>query len=126
MYLYIAWKDSLGTHPNNQPYDFIVDLPKTLRLEDQWEVSLTDIKVRSTKRASFYLVVDFCEERILGGSQYPVLRRIDDKSSQYTFPYFVKVVKAELQSLRFTLLDQNLKFYEVTDFVCTLKLKKKI
>ena len=125
MYLYIGWRDSIGTHPNSRPYDFIVDLPKTLRLEDQWEVALTDIKVKSTKKVSFYVVVDFCEESILQGSQYQVLRRIDDKTIQYPVRYFVKIVKSKLQSIKISLLDQKLQFYEVSDFLCTLKLKKK-
>ena len=125
MYLYLSWKDSIETHPFNQANDFIVDLPKTLRLEGSWEVALTDVKIKSTKKASFYLLVDFCEENFLGGSQYPVLRRVDEKSTNYPFPYFVKTTKSELQSIRVSLLDQSLKPFQLSDIDCVLNLRRK-
>ena len=125
MLLYLSWKDSIGTHPDNKPYDFIVDLPKTVRLEGFWEVALTDIKVKATKKTSFYLSIDFCEESIFKGSRYPVLRRVDDKIKQYAFPHFVRVNKSELQSIRVTLVEKNLNFFPASDIDCTLILRRR-
>ena len=125
MYLYLSWKDSIETHSFNKANDFITDLPKTLRLPGSWEVALTDIKIRSAKKVSFYLLVDFCEESILGGSQYPVLRRVDEKTVHYPFPYFVKTTKSELQSIRVTALDQGFKPFQLSDIDCVLKLRRR-
>ena len=82
MFLYAGWQDSLEVHPFNRPNDFIIDLPKSLLLEGKWEVALTDIKVRSPKKYTFYLLADFWEESFLKGSQYPVLWRVDVKEAQ--------------------------------------------
>ena len=111
MFLYIGWQDSLEVHPFNRPNDFIVDLPKSLLLQGKWEVALTDIKVRAQK--------------FLKGSQYPVLRRVDGKEAQYTLPYFVETNKSEVRSIRLSILDQNLKPYQLSDIECTLYLRKK-
>ena len=56
MFLYIGWQDSLEFHPFNRPNDFIVDLPKNLLLEGKWEVALTDIKVKSPNKSTFYVL----------------------------------------------------------------------
>ena len=124
MFLHVGWKDSIDLHPGNRPNDFIVDLPKTLHLEGEWQIALADIKVKTAKKSSFYLLADFCEESLLKGSLYPVLRRVDQKETHYPFPYFLQVTKAEVQSLKLTIVDQNLKPYEVNEFDCTLCLRK--
>ena len=125
MFLYIGWQDSLEVHPFNRPNDFIVDLPKSLLLQGKWEVALTDIKVKAPKKSTFYVLADFCEESFLKGSQYPVLRRVDGKEAQYTLPYFVETNKSEVRSIRLSILDQNLKPYQLSDIECTLYLRKK-
>ena len=125
MFMYISWKDSLKTHPSNKPYNFIVDLPKTVRFRENWEVALTDIKVKSPKKASFYFLVDFCDESFLQGNRFPLLRRVDEKARYYPFPYFVDINKTEIQAIRVTILDENLNFYPLSDIDCTLKLRKK-
>ena len=125
MFLYLSWDDSIKTHPNNKPYDFIVDLPKTLRFLEKWEVALSDIKVKSSKKNSFYFVVDFCQESFLKGSQLPVLRRVDEKVSAFAVPYFLDITKNEIQSIRVSLVDQNLDFYQLSDIDCVLELREK-
>ena len=84
-----------------------------------------DIKVRAPKKSTFYVLADFCEESFLKGSQYPVLRRVDGKEAQYTLPYFVETNKSEVRSIRLSILDQNLKPYQLSDIECTLYLRKK-
>ena len=120
MFLYVGWQDSLEVHPFNRPNDFIVDLPKSLLLEGKWE-----IKVRSPKKSTFYVLANFCEESFLKGSQYPVLRRVDEKEAQYTLPYLIETNKYEVRSIRLSFLDQNLKPYQLSDIECTLYLRKK-
>ena len=124
MFLYLGWRDSIKTHRSNKPYNFIVDLPKTLLLEGEWEVALTDIKIKASKRVSFYILTDFCEESIVKGSQRSVLRRVDDKFGIYPLPYYVKVIKSEIQRVRVIVLDQNLDFFELTEINCTLHLRR--
>ena len=53
MFLHVGWKDSIDLHPGNRPNDFIVDLPKTLHLEGEWQIALADIKVKTAKKSSF-------------------------------------------------------------------------
>ena len=103
MFLYIGWQDSLEVHPFNRPNDFIVDLPKSLLLQGKWEVALTDIKVRAPKKSTFYVLAE----------------------AQYTLPYFVETNKSEVRSIRLSILDQNLKPYQLSDIECTLYLRKK-
>ena len=59
---------SLEVYPFNRPNDFILDLPESLVLERKWEVALMDIKVKSPKKSTFYLLADFCKESFLKGS----------------------------------------------------------
>ena len=125
MFLYVSWQDSLEIHPSNRPNNFIVDLPKSLLLEGKWEVALTDIKVKSPKKSTFYLLVDFCKESFLKGSQYPVLRRVDGKEAEYTLPYFVETNKSELRSFRLSIVDQKLNPFHLMEIECTLHLRKK-
>ena len=53
-----------------------------------------------------------------------VLRRVDEKEAQYTLPYFVETNKSEVRSIRLSILDQNLKPYQLSDIDCTLYLRK--
>ena len=124
MFLYVSWTDSLHIHRMNKPYNFIVDFPKTLHLEGQWEVALMDIIIKSSKKSSFYLLADFCEESLLKGSQRTILRRVDNKNSHYSFPYYGKITKLDIQSIRVIALDQNLDFFQLTDIECILHLRK--
>ena len=123
--MFINWQDSSEFHPSNNPNNFIVDLPKSLLLEGKWEVALTDIKVKSSKKSTFYLLSDICEESFLKGSRYPVLRRVYSKEAEYNLPYYVDVNKSEVQSIRLILLDQNLNPLNLSDIECTLHLRKK-
>ena len=50
--------------------------------------------------------------------------RVDQKETHYQFPYFLKLTKAEVQSLKLTNVDQNLKDYEVNEFDSLLCLRK--
>ena len=62
MFLHVGWKDSIDLHPGKRPNDFTVDLPKTLHLEDEWQIVLAVIIVKMAKKSSFYLLADFCKE----------------------------------------------------------------
>ena len=121
IYIHANWKDSRHLYDGNQPASFVLELPKPLT--GHWEVALADAKYKP-KKASIFLFCDSCEESCVGGKLMPLLRRIDDCQS-YANQYFIKVHGGdELRRLKLYLLSGDLKPVELTDFMCTLCLKK--
>ena len=53
-----------------------------------------------------------------------MLQGVHGKEAQYTLPYFVDTNKAEVWSITLSILDKNLKPYQLSDIECTLYLKK--
>jgi len=83
-YLFRGSADSLHTHVNNKAGDFVVDLPRTYRLDGHWECALTEATFvcdleQLTDR--LYFCSDVIEDSYVKGTALPVLRSVDVDSN---------------------------------------------
>ena len=122
-YAYLSWDDSKFLHPGNKANDFLIDFPNTIDLRGEWFVALSDVKIKAQTKKSIFVLSDVCEESYVKGNKYPVLRRLDDKSSDFDNPRFVKVIAQQIQRIRIWLLTDNWKAVNIADFKCTLCFK---
>ena len=135
-YLYLNSQDSFDIRKNNDPSEFLIQLPKSYTLEGSWtcavtEVSLTcDFKPRSQR---LYLCGDFVQESYVRDSLLPVLRNfeIETRYKKLKHKEFVNLVRVpltvtHLNSLRLYLKDEHLKpvQFNSKDLHCVLHFKK--
>ena len=79
--LVLKSSDSPLFHPNNQPYNFRVHLPKPLILNGVWTVSLLEFSLDpgQTKQRGLpevFLCSNICEDTIVGDKELPLMRRV--------------------------------------------------
>ena len=122
-YIYVAWGDSKSRYPANKPNNFWLELPSTLVLQGEWCIALMDVKIKCQAKTSVFLLSDVCEESYVKGNKYPVLRRLDEKTSEFRVPRFVRVTRQQIQRIRIWLLTEDWREADITDFKCTLCLK---
>lgn len=114
-YLYIS-----GTSVSGR---FLVNLPKTIILDEKSEIALVDIKFEKPT-PSVYLLCNICCESLYNDSILPIIRRIDGRINIYTYPLFHEIVIKELNT--FYLYFKNADWSDVnTSFAMTLCLRSK-
>ena len=124
MYIYASWDDSKYLHPENKANDFLIDFPNTLNLEGEWYIALSDAKVKGRTKKSIFVLSDACDESYAKGNKYPILRRLDENTSYFDNLRFVKVIKQQIQRIRIWILTEDWKEADISDFKCTLCLKR--
>ena len=87
-------------------------------------MALSDVKIKAQTKKSIFVLSDVCEESYTKGNKYPVLRRLDDKSSDFDNLRFIKVIKQQIQRIRIWLLTEDWKEADISDFKCTLCLRQ--
>lgn len=116
-YLYASSKDSKEGFPYDRAGNFIVELPKEIILDGQWEVSLSEIALYRTPKDQdprhIYICSPIVDTSICGQFQYPILRRIPLKKQsrqleEYTTEYFFPVNQTRLKRLNIYTLDDKL------------------
>ena len=122
-YIYVVWDESKACYPDNKPNNFWLELPSTLILQGEWCIALMDVKIKTQTKNSIFLLSDVCEESYVKGNKYPVLRRLDEKTSDFMRPRFLKVTRQQIQRIRIWLLTEDWREVGITDFKCTLRLK---
>ena len=115
-YLYLYCGESISTHVNNHPGDFVVDLPKTYLLEGRWECALTELTLhpqteRRTER--LYLCSDLVQDSYLKNTFLPVLRSVDPTQEgtldlEFGRPYYTRMRQMELNRVRIFIRDDRL------------------
>ena len=120
--------DSPLFHPNNQPYNFRVHLPKPLILNGVWTVSLLEFSLDpgQTKQRGLpevFLCSNICEDTIVGDKEMPLIRRVylEKENIIYQCPYEVPIKLGQFQDVHMYIRDASFLFGEVT---VTLLLRK--
>ena len=101
MYLYTSCDDSKGLFPQNDCWDFIVELPKSL--ENYSKVALTHVWFRSKaiKGSYYYLLCDVVESSVVGGIEAPVLATFYEPGAVGN-PAYIKLTLDSIKRLRLT------------------------
>ena len=97
---------------------FIQNLPG--RLQGLHKVALVDHVIRSKFTKPLLLSLDICGVSLVNSQYTSVLRRLDNKSVEYSQPFFMEIVPKSFSKLEFSFLDNDLKYVEGVKFSCTL------
>ena len=105
-YMIISSDEFDNVYPLNQNTSFSIDLPSSLCLDTSWEVSLTEIWIKSQEnREQIDLCADFCVETLVNGNFVPLLRRVEIKKGynhiSYDNPYYCHISRGDLKHLSF-------------------------
>ena len=122
MYIYLCSTDSAGTHPSNQPYDFTIDLPQTLRLEGKWECALMEIHFsKENLHEDLLIMTDIVENSYIKDIQLPVLRVVQ-RSTVVSNPYYFPVSRDTVSHLQIYIRTDSMKVPSFDDkpLTCTL------
>ena len=104
MYFYLKSSDSLDLFPNNEPYDFIVELPESLFLDDgKWSCNLSNIS--QPDEGDRLVLIDSLEYSFVHGAYKPVLRRINSPLEDFSIPQWVAVKTAFVKRFHVQILD---------------------
>jgi hypothetical protein len=110
--------------------DFLVDLPKSYRIQGQWECALTEITFvsqleRLTQR--IYVCCDLADQSYVKETSLPVLRSIDvdaDEKVDLIFnpPHYLKVNRQDLSRIQIFIRDDELNpcRFKIDRLYCTL------
>ena len=134
-YVFLCSADSLQTHVNNTASDFVIDLPRTYRLDGTWECALTEITFVSqfehlTDR--IYVCSDVIEDSYVKGTALPILRSLDvdtDEKVDLTFDslYYFKVQSDQIRRITIFIRDSELRpiRFKVDRLYCTLHFRRR-
>ena len=135
-YLYLSSQDCLDIRKNNNPSEFMIQLPKSYALDGHWSCAVTEIALTCNFRPRskrLYLCGDLVEETCVRGTFIPVLRSIEietkyrkQKYKEFIHRVYLPVTVTNLNSLRLYLKDENLNpvLFDINDLHCVLHLKK--
>ncbi len=116
-YVFASSRDSKEDFPFNRAGNFIVELPREIILEGQWEVSISELALFRVPEARdprhIYVCTPIIDSSVCGQFQYPVLRRIPLKKQsrqfeEYITEHFFPLNHTRLQRLHIYLLDDIL------------------
>lgn len=132
-YLYLTSEDSKETHPENNSFDFTVELPRSLTLEGDWECSLKELGFSNQIKSDFlYICSDICEESLACDTVYPILRVIYNdqkrkwKALTFQDPFYIKLRRQNVSRIRIFIRGRRLEplVTENTLLKCTVHLRK--
>ena len=126
-YLYLNYNDSINIYSSNTPYDFIVELPNTLYLDEKrWVCALVDINSNEINNENYYLFIDFCESSYVRNTWLPVLR-YTNLTNTFSRLSYVNVTRDHIAKFRVYIRDNNLQTpsFNCESLSCTLVIKRK-
>lgn len=98
--------DCKHIYPDNRVYDFRVNIPKTIHLSGNWNVTLLEFAYQLNKTSpekDIYVCCDLCSNTIVGDTEIPLLRRLylNRKAENLIFssPYGVPLKTGTIQEI---------------------------
>ena len=116
-YVVLDSTESLQYFPDNKPYNFKVNMKSPIVLENKWQMSLTELTIKSINHADYSIAIysDICGESLIHGIYAPLLRKVyidSRKNYIFSYPYYIPVVKSEFSEIEIWIkTDQNLPAY---------------
>ena len=75
-YFFLCSSDSLLFHPDNNSYNFIIELPERIHLEGEWVIWLCDFYHSSTLIETIFFLCNISDNSYISNSLKSVLRMI--------------------------------------------------
>lgn len=133
--IHLSWKDSKDIHPSNSASDFIVEFPKTIKLEKDASVELVEFMCRLDTKTNLtlYVLCDICEYSIACSGIHPILRSVDFKGKRsvitnFPDPFKISIRDHNLTRCRLYLKEEHMKdpSFRVVDSRVTLRINNVI
>jgi len=99
MYLFLSSSDSLDSHPDNNAWNFTVDLNECIQLKGDWECALMDIQYGGDC-GELYIYCDLSMPSYALGKFLPLLRIVKKPLSYVVNPYFMPVSHNYISHIR--------------------------
>jgi hypothetical protein len=125
MFLHLASNDCLHSHPENNPWDFTIDVEQYVTLSGNWEVALTEIMYDGARKIDLYVFSDICSPSYIMDNCLPVMRVVN-KPASFHYPYFLPISRTTISHLRIyiTSRDGKIPSFLPKFLRCTLQLRK--
>lgn len=122
MYLHLSSNDSKDTHPNNENWDFTIDLKKDVWCIGEWECSLVDCNYIS-KKDELYLFCDICSDSFIHNNYLPLLRII---SGEIRNLFYLPITREHISRIRVYIRNEKgeVPSFSSENFRCTLHVRK--
>ena len=99
-YVWISSSQNKDKFPDNQWYDFRVELPKELIFKDCCECALLSFDVNPLFQLEVNIFCDLLEENCFGNNLAPYLNTVDQVPYRYQNLTFVKVLHSTIKTFR--------------------------
>ena len=125
MYLFLSSRDSQLAHPNNNAWNFSVDLRKYIALPGLWKCALMDIHYDGPQDQTLYIFTDICADTFVQDHRFPLLRLVHG-SGIFNQPYYMDVSRDHLTHITVYIKDHTMKTpsFKPEKLSCTLHLKR--
>lgn len=129
IYLYLSSNDSKKYFPNNKSYEFTVQLPRVLNLDETWSVALTEVNIlnytNNFKELNIYS--NIVQHRIVGCQELQLLARIIDPEKQIENPIYLPVCLEDITQVKVSVSDDQGKLLDKDNqVILILHLKKNL
>ena len=128
IYQFLSSTDSSVNYPGNVWYDFSIDLPRVLEVDESWECALLDIKCIPEIRSDFIVFSDIVKQSYIGNTSASVLRVVHSWDSVFALPYYIPVARTAISHVRIYIRDLetgNIPSESVSRLTCTLGYRKR-
>ena len=130
-YLYLHCGDSLAAHTDNHAGDFVVDLPKTYKLDGHWGCALTVIAMSThteQKTDRLYVCSNLIKESYVKDTFLPMLRSVPTTNEEtldleFSTPYYTPIRHRGLNRVRIFMRGDRLNpcRFKLNRLYCTLR-----
>lgn len=102
MYIHVSFDSSSELYNENQPDDFIYELPMELYLPGKWVLGVHEVIFKTELKQNTYIYCDIIEHSIVNGELRPLLRVVRRPVNQSPI-FYVPVIVTHLKRFKITL-----------------------
>ena len=105
--------ESQGVFPQNQPWNFKLELPKWLHVTRDWTIELTEFyasNVPKSAKKELHVYCNVCETSLVKEAERSLLRRVfleNNKNQIFIRPYKVPLLFWDIRTLHFEITDYD-------------------
>ena len=125
-FIFLSSEDSLSYHPDNNPYNFIVELKESLQIIGEWEVGICDFFCSETTSQKCYIFSDIVDYSYVRNSLEPILRTLmpSNASSSIFFPiiFYFPIKVNSLNRIRVYIKDNQMRLLTTLSGAVSLSL----
>lgn len=102
-YVWVSSLQNKDKFPENQWYDFQVELPKELVFKEECECALLSFDINPLIQIEVNVFCDILEQSCFGNSLAPYLNTVDQVPIRFQNLTFVKVLSSSIRKFRVTI-----------------------